>query len=143
MPSRLVVDANVVISSLINKGVPHSVFVLNATLERFEFVAPEFMFEEIKRHKAKALKLTRLSEGEFEEVYGFLLGCVIPVPAKRFHRFLPEARRLAPHPKDAPYLALALATNSPILSGDKGLKRQIKVEILTPSELLDEFLFSN
>lgn len=41
----LVVDANVVISSLAVKGVTHKVFLLNSLLERFEFIAPRVSLE--------------------------------------------------------------------------------------------------
>ena len=134
MPEKLVVDANVVISSLITKGIPSSVFSLNAILGKFEFIAPEFLLEEVKKHKSKALRFTKLSEQEFEESYEFLIDEIVFIPAEEFLQFLPEAKQLAPHDKDAPYIALSLAFNCSIFSGDKGLKRALPDKVLTPSE---------
>jgi len=136
MPDKFVVDANVVISSLINKGISFSVFVLNSILNKFGLFAPEFLLEEVKKHKAKILRLTKLSEQEFEEAYQFLIDELTFIPAEEFLQFLPKAKKLAPHFKDSPYLALALKLNCPILSGDKGLKKQTGVKVLSPSEAL-------
>src|SRR3989338_5232820 len=134
MPEKFVVDANVVISSLIIKGVPASVFSLNAILNKFEFVAPEFLLEEVKKHKSKALRFTKLSEQEFEEAYEFLIDEIIFISVGEFLQFLPEAKQLAPHDKDAQYVALSLAFNCPIFSGDKGLKKALPDKVITPSE---------
>ena len=135
MPDKVVVDANVVISSLINKGKSFSVFELNCILGKIEFIAPEFLLTEVKKHEAKALRFAKLSEHEFTGTYKFLIEAISFIPAKEFIQFLPEAKKLAPHPKDAPYIALSLAMNCPILSGDKGLKAQNKVKVLSPSSL--------
>ena len=89
MPEKLVVDANVVISSLITKGIPSSVFSLNAILGKFEFIAPEFLLEEVKKHKSKALRFTKLSEQEFEEAYEFFIDEIIFISA-----FLPISPRI-------------------------------------------------
>jgi predicted nucleic acid-binding protein len=134
---RLVVDANVVISSLINKGVPFSVFLSNSILRKFEFIAPEFLLEEVRKHKQKILKFTRFSEQEFEEAYDFLIGEITFIPADDFSEFLHEAKKLAPHEKDAPYIALSIAFNCPIFSGDKGLLKREKINTKSPRELLN------
>ena len=137
MPEKFVVDANVVISSLIIKGIPSSVFSLNAILNKFEFIAPEFLLEEVKKHKLKALRFTKLSGQEFEDAYKFLIDEITFIPAGEFLQFLPEAKQLAPHDKDVPYIALSLAFNCPIFSGDKGLKKALPDKVIAPSEALD------
>lgn len=43
MPGKVVVDANVIISSLINKGICFSALASNAVLKKFELIAPEFL----------------------------------------------------------------------------------------------------
>lgn len=140
MPENFAVDANVVISSLIAKGVPSSVFSLNAILSKFEFIAPEFLLEEVKKHKSKALRFTKLSEQEFEEAYKFLIDEITFIPVGEFLQSLPKARQLAPHDKDAPYIALSLAFNCPIFSGDKGLKKALPEKVITPSEAIEMLL---
>src|SRR3989338_372730 len=140
MPEKFVVDANAVISSLINTGVPSSVFSLNAISGKFEFIAPEFLLEEVKKHKSKALKFTKLSGQEFEDAYEFLIDEIDFIPLGEFLQFLPKAKQLAPHDKDAPYIALSLAFNCPIFSGDKGLKKALPAKVFAPSEVLDALL---
>jgi predicted nucleic acid-binding protein len=140
MSDKFVVDANVVISSLINKGACFSLFLLNSILDRFELIAPEFLFEEVKKHKLKTLKFTKLSEQEFEEAYESLMDGITLIPAEEFLKFLPKAKELAPHPKDAPYIALSLATSCPILSGDKGLLKLSEVNVVSPRKFLDLLL---
>ncbi len=137
MSDKFVVDANVVISSLINKSVCFSAFILNSILNRFELIAPEFLLGEVKKHKLKVLKLTKLSEQEFGEVYNSLIEEITFIPASEFLEFLPKAKELAPHSKDTPYIALSLATSSPILSGDKGLLEAPKINVVSPREFLD------
>src|SRR3989344_1561869 len=140
MSDKFVVDANVVISSLINKGVTHSVFLFNSLLEKFEFVAPEFLLDEVKKHKSKALRLTKMSEQEFEDSYNFLIEEISFIPSDDFIKLLPKAKQLAPHDKDAPYIALSLALNCPIFSGDKGMLSSKDVKVFSPREMLSKLL---
>ena len=54
---KVVVDVNVVVSSLINKGAAFEVFLTNRIFQRFEFVAPEFLKAEFALHSADGLQL--------------------------------------------------------------------------------------
>ena len=103
--------------------------------DKFELIAPEFLLKEIENNKSKILKLTKLSDNEFKSLYNILLNEIILVPEEKFIELLPKAKELAPHPKDAPYIALSLSTNSPILSGDKGLFSS-ELKIISPREFL-------
>ena len=135
MPDRIVVDANVVISSLINKGTVFSGLLLNSVLKRFELVGPEFLLEEIGNHESKLLKYSRLSKQEFKVVYRFLLNEILLIPAVEFLDYWPEAVRIAPHIKDAPYVALSLGLKAPLLTGDKGLHKS-GLDVISPGEFL-------
>lgn len=131
---RVVVDANAVFSALIRKGKPFEVFSANKIFNAFELVAPEFLFSEIGKRMDKILAETELTKEELAELLTFIKGEVSLISHYQFSDKLPEAMRL--NFKDSPYLALALKLNSPILSGDKGLKKQAKVKILSPAEAL-------
>ena len=48
---KLVVDANVVFSALVKKGIAFSVFLLNSLSKKFEFIAPEYLWIEIDSKK--------------------------------------------------------------------------------------------
>lgn len=136
----LVVDANVVISALVAKGVSHRVFLLNSLLKKFDFIAPEFLWREVEKHRETLLEETKLSPDEFNEILDFLKEEITIVPAKDFIGFLPEAEKVSPDPKDKQYFALAIAFNCGIFSGDLKIKEQSNVKIYSPSELLDVLL---
>ena len=59
-----VVDFNVVFSALVSKGITAKVFELNRELKLFEFISPEFMFDEISKDLAKLRRLSVLPENE-------------------------------------------------------------------------------
>ena len=131
----LVIDVNVVFSSLIRKGNPFKVFEANNVIKRFEFVAPEFLFTEIKNRFDKILEETELSKEELSEIISFIKEQVEFIPSSEFLDKLPEAIKI--NFKDSPYLALALKLDCPIFSGDKKLKEQSLVKVLPPRQLLD------
>jgi predicted nucleic acid-binding protein len=134
----VVVDVNVIVSSLLSKGVAFDVFLFNSIVRRYEFVFPEFLLVELENHKEELQRETKLSGEEFNEVLGFLLEEINLVPSSLFSERLPEARRiLSKHKKDVPYLALSLELkSSPIFSGDKKLKEYVPVDVFSPKELL-------
>ena len=136
----VIVDANVVISSLAAKGVTYKVFFWNSLLDRYEFVAPGFLWKEVNKHKERLLKVSKLSEDEFEEVFEFLRYEIDIVPDNEFLAFLPVAEKVCPDVKDKVYFALALALSSPLFSGDPELKDQSAVKVYNPRELLDILL---
>lgn len=140
---RLVVDANVVVSSLLRGGVPFKVFALNSSLNRFEFLAPDFLLSETEKHKEELIRETKLPEDIFFDTMSFLFEEVNIVPAEEFKEFVPKAKKmLSGHIKDVPYLALALKLGCPIFSGDKVLKRLLPIRVFSPRELMDSLLGS-
>lgn len=130
----VVVDANAIFSALIRRGKPFEVFKANKIFNAFEFVAPEFLFSEIGKRMDKILAETDLAKEELAELLAFIKGEISLVSLHQFSDKLPEATQL--NFKDSPYLALALKLSCPILSGDKGLKKHVKVKILSPAEAL-------
>ena len=52
----IVVDVNVILSSLLTKGNSFKVFALNDLFGKFDFVAPEFLLKELDKYKEKFLK---------------------------------------------------------------------------------------
>jgi predicted nucleic acid-binding protein len=134
---RLVVDANVVISAMVKRGVTFDVFLLNHVVGKFEFIAPEFLMVEVEKHREELLRETKLPENEFNEATEFLIGEIDLVPSSQFSDFLAKGKEASPHPKDFEYFALALKLGCPLFSGDPALKHQPPVKVLSPRELLD------
>ncbi len=131
----LVVDVNVIFSALIKKGNSFIVFEKNRLFKKLEFIAPEFMFSELDSKMEKLAKETSLTKDELDETISFIKKQITIAPTSEFIDKIAEATEL--NFKDAPYLALALKFGCPIFSGDKRLKEQTKVKIVSPRELLD------
>ncbi|MEK6823731.1 MAG: PIN domain-containing protein [Nanoarchaeota archaeon] len=137
---EIVVDVNVVLSSLLKRGNPFEVFASNFLFNKFEFVAPEFLLTELEKHKEKIFKISGLSREIFDNTLKFVLGQINFISKSEFSEFLPEAKELlSKHLKDVPYLALALKLDCPIFSGDKILKELLPLKVLSPRELIGKF----
>ncbi|MFC1682082.1 PIN domain-containing protein [Nanoarchaeota archaeon] len=136
----LVVDVNVVISSLLSQGDSFEVFALNKIFNKFDFVAPEFLLIEFEKHKKEIIRRSKLEKGKAQEVIDFIIGEITFVPDSQFRDKLEEAREiLKDHEKDVPYLALALKLNCEIFSGDKVFKAICKDRVKNPKEILEVF----
>ncbi len=134
---KLVVDANVVISALASSGVTRKVFLFNFLVKRFEFITPELLMREVRKREESLIKEIGISKEEFNKVLEFLIRDIEFIPAKEFVRFLPEAERICRDPKDKEYVALALAFNCPIFSGDPDLREIEGINVYSPRELFD------
>lgn len=88
---KLVVDANVVFSALIKKGIAFSVFLPNSLSNKFEFIAPEYLWIEIDSKKEKMLKYSGLSREELDELISFLKREIEVIPSYEFLEFIPRA----------------------------------------------------
>ena len=136
----LVVDFNVVFSSLVTKGKSRLVFELNNIFGVFEFISTQYMYSELENNLDRLVSLSKLSKEEISDVLGFVKRSVEIIPFEAFESKAKEALSLSPHPKDAPYVALSLAFDCKMLSGDKGLKRSLPDRVINPSEALDVLL---
>ena len=131
----LVVDVNVIVSALMKKGNSLLVFEANKISNEFEFIAPEFVASELDTKIGKILSKSKLSIDELNEVLVLIKEQITFVPFSEFIDNLPEALEI--NSKDSPYLALAMKYDCGIFSGDKELKEQTKVKVLSPRDLLD------
>ena len=136
----LVVDINVVLSSLLSKGNSFDGFAINSILNKFEFAAPEFLLIELEKHKEEIFNRSRLTREIFDSTLEFVLGQINFIPKEEFSEYMPKAEKLSStHLKDVQYVALSLKLNCSIFSGDKSLKKLAGVEVLNPKELLSRF----
>lgn len=136
----LIIDPNIVISALIRKGNVSEIFSLNSILKKFEFIAPNFLIIELGKHTKKIMEKTHFSEELIKEEIEFILSQITFISDNEYNEKTREAKEiLKEHEKDVPYLALALAFNCNIFSGDKVLKSLIPDKVKTPREVLEEF----
>jgi predicted nucleic acid-binding protein len=111
----VVVDVNVVLSSLLSKGDSFDVFAINSVFNKFEFVAPEFMLVELDKHKEEIFERSGLSRDIFDKDLEFVLGQINFIPKTEFSKSLSQARKISSkHLKDVQYVTLALELKCPI-----------------------------
>lgn len=124
---RLVVDANVVISAMLQDGkTRHRLFTTEAHL-----FAPASLGDEVGRHRKMVAERSGLDADEVEELLDAILDQIIWVPDEAVERCIePADDALADvDPKDVPYLACALAVDADgIWSRDTDFDEQGLVE---------------
>jgi len=132
---RLIVDTNILISSLIKDSITREILLLPS----MDFYLPEFALEEVEAHKTKISKLSGLSPDEIDFFLDVLLENISIVSAQTIRPHLKEAERIIGDidPGDIPFIALALAVdNDGIWTNDKHFKKVKKLKVWKTSELL-------
>jgi len=118
----VVIDTNLLFSALIPKASKIRDVLFEGHLICY---APNFLITEIYRHKEKLIKQSKLSEPEFYSLFNNLIECVHFVPLEFFSIEAKQAAYNLCHDvdiKDTPFIALAIALDIPIWTGDKKLK---------------------
>ena len=135
----LVVDFNVIFSSALGIGHSYMIFYLNNKERKFRFITPEYMYVEIGMHTEEIAKRSNFSLEKAQEVLKFIIKQITFIQDQEFNYKIEEAKQiLKGHEKDVPYLALALARDCDILSGDKIFK-QLSDKVKSPREILEMF----
>ncbi|CUX76890.1 hypothetical protein CHITON_0111 [Thermococcus chitonophagus] len=96
---KVVLDYNVVFSALYNRGAAQELFVKNHILRTFEFLVPDYFWEELKRLHTKLVKITRLSHEEVEFLLEKIGEQIITIDRDVYEEFLEEAKRICPIPR--------------------------------------------
>ncbi len=129
---NLVIDANIIFASLIKEGLSAELlFSLDLNL-----YSPEFVLEEIEKHRKEILEKTKRSKDEFEEIIQIINLIIKIIPKEDFKDHIEAAKKISHDIDDVQYLALALRLECPIWSNDKDFKKQDKVKIFSTNELL-------
>lgn len=135
---ELVVDTNILVAGALRARVTREL-ILN---DRFTLWGPEHLMVESKRNLGNLLLLPRLSDlskTEVMEAFDEMTSRIRLVPTSSFRATIAEALRLAPHPEDASFLALAMHLCLPLWSNDAGFKKQNAVTVYATHELLKLF----
>jgi predicted nucleic acid-binding protein len=104
---KLVVDSNILIASLLKDGITRSLLMEAA----IEFLSPEHMLAEIRKHRPTIAKRAGLSQAEFDLLYALISERISVVEADSYKDCMAAANQQIGHRDsgDAPFLALALA----------------------------------
>ncbi len=136
---RIVVDTNVLMSSLIN---PESIVWKVLDIEDITFLLPEIAVDELEKYKEMIQR--KLHSRGYEEEYEYLLSelftPLIVVPSSEYEDEIEEAYEIMKDidAKDTEFLALALSYDCSIWSDDDDFQEQEKVESYTSEELINK-----
>ena len=140
---KLVVDTNVLFA-FFWKNSPVREIIKE---EMVELYSPELALRELKKYSSDIQRKAGISATLFEMGLKKLSSYVKFVPLEEYETLIPTAKSLAKEfsepkfeefLKDIDFIALALKLDVSILSEDKLLKQQTRVEVLTKSELRDK-----
>lgn len=136
---ELVLDFNVIFSAPYGRGVAYRIFMENHVLEKFRFLIPAYLWEELDSKRERISRLTHLSEDEVAYVLSIIRRQIVVIPENIVLQGVEKAREICPDPKDIPNVALALSLNVPLLTGDKKLAESVGgyIKVYTPREVLD------
>ncbi|NJF25654.1 PIN domain-containing protein [Thermococcus sp. Bubb.Bath] len=136
---ELVLDFNVIFSALYGRGVAYKIFMENHVLDKFRLLIPAYLWEELDSKRERISRLTHLSEDEVAYVLSIIRRQTVVIPENVILQGVEKAGEICPDPKDIPYVALALALNVPLLTGDKKLAESVGgyIKVYTPREVLD------
>ena len=131
---RLVVDANILFSIM----KPDSTVSYLFAQSQLELFAPEYLKQELARHKSECISKAGLSSHEFEMRLAEIEERVSFFGPPKYKRFLAKSVHALPDPEDSPYLALALALKAGIWTSDPHLRKQSLAKVYSTEDLVRE-----
>jgi len=130
---KIIVDSNRVIASLLKDSTTREILYNRI----FNFVAPEFIKEEILKHKKDLMSKANITANNFDSLLSSLFERITLIPYKYYIKHLKKLEINTTDPKDIPYFACCLATKSKgIWSHDPHFLKQSKVKIFTNIDML-------
>jgi predicted nucleic acid-binding protein len=131
---KIVLDANIIISSLIHNSAKRAII----NLSEFEFYYPEDAKKEIDKYKEEIIEKSGLDEESYSKIYSGLFEGINLIPIGEIDPFVDKAREIMDKidPKDTLFIASALSLNCPIWTDDSHFKKQDKVKILSQRDIL-------
>ena len=127
---KVVVDTNIIFSGILSPEGTISDLLLNST-EAFDFYAPSLVLEELKKHHTKLLQLSGLSDDDLEFLKRILFRKIDLIDIETFSKTTWEkAIELTGDIDefDAPFVALSMALDAPLWTGDKKLINGLKAK---------------
>jgi predicted nucleic acid-binding protein len=132
---EVVVDTNVIISALLKDGSARKLLLLAP----FRFYTVPYARREIEKHRDGLVKRAGIDDETFQYLMDKIFERIEVVSPEIINPYRERAIEAMKNidPDDAPFIALALYLECPIISEDKHLKRQTIVKTFTMREILD------
>lgn len=128
---KLVVDANVIISSLI-KNSKTAELLISPLLDLY---APKYIFEEITKYGDEIAGKTKRDIESLKEIFDTISLLINLVDFSNYELFITDAEKISPDKKDLDYFALALKLDCAIWTNDKKLREQERTKIYSTEEI--------
>jgi predicted nucleic acid-binding protein len=139
---KIVVDTNIVISSLINRSGKEYNLIMNPSYN-LSIHTCYFLYSELLKHKRKILNLSKLREQEFLELFGLVSKNINFIDEDQIPAGLWQTAYNLTKPvdeNDTPFVALTMYLGGVLWTGDKklhrGLVRRDYHNIITTQQLL-------
>lgn len=140
---KIIIDANIVFSGILNTKSKIGDLLINSH-KNIQFIAPDFLRNEIHQHYNKIAKLTGLSieqiiESEYHICKNIYFISDLQIPPDTFHYAYNLVKNI--DPKDSIYIAFAEHFHCKIWSGDqkliRGLAKKKYHEFISTNELFN------
>ena len=135
----LVVDTNIIISSLIKGSVTREI-LLSADIS---FVVPEWVHTEIKKHQKLITKKAGIDQDELDTFTEELFQVVQTIPFDKYKSYIEKGLNVMDDidKDDAPFVAIALALGADgIWTNDKDFEKQDVIKIWKTKDLIEKFI---
>lgn len=132
---KLVIDTNILFSALVRNSITRKIILSDV----FEIHVPEYLFEEIDKHKEEILKKAGMGDREFNALLTLLQKHVKIVRTDVYQNkiSLAEETMKEVDETDSPFLALALELDCHLWSNDKHFEGQNLVRAYTTKDVLE------
>jgi len=132
---KFVIDTNILFSAMVKKSITRKIILSDV----FELYVPEYLFEEINKHKDLILRKAKISDRDFIALLTLFQKHMKIVKKEFYQDKIPIAEEVMEEIDitDSPFLALALALNCLIWSNDGHFKQQNLVKVYTTKEILE------
>ncbi len=140
---RIIVDANIVFSAILNTNGKIGDLLINSK-KRFDFIAPEFLRFEIKKHYTKLSKISKLSLNQIKEAEFQIYKDITFISEEqiKISTWLAAEKLVSDvDPNDIHYIAYSKHFKCKIWSGDKllvkGLSKKNFTNFVTTEQLFN------
>lgn len=124
----IIVDTNIIFSGLLNPDGKIGDLLLNSS-NSFEFFSPSFLLDELKKHHNKLRKISTLPDKDLEFLKRMLISKIElidleNIPPQNWNKATKLVEDIDEF--DTPFIALSIALNAPLWTGDKKLIKGLR-----------------
>ncbi|MDP4039133.1 MAG: PIN domain-containing protein [Candidatus Pacearchaeota archaeon] len=130
---KIVVDSNRVIAALIKESTTREILFG----KDFEFVAPDFIMNEVRKYQEEIITKSGVSEEEFDVLLSLIFENIEIISEEEYKEFLEKLKDEIKDEKDVPYIAVSVVSKADgIWTHDPHFKEQEKIKIFSNIDML-------